>query len=300
MKKNDAFIIFQCGNLIELKVYNGFGSLLIKLAKSHLILAFICLSAFLAKSSFECFFGARVTTEFRNSMDRYWVRQLQMALKKGIKNSEGKAHCRWSRMANDSIDFGECTSRPVIILDNLDGGEKALRSTTHAKASLPCFMRLSDSVIPGANKGIFTDVFLPGGTLFGPYEGFIKSIDSKGEDPELSWYAWKIDISNPENNVTHFYSDADDEVFSNWLRWINAARFWYGQEYAKYLGISALPDSSYDWSTDFAPPKSAVVCPSCHWSAGFANTSFKGTYIDHDDSDDTNDEDKLSIFEAKP
>uniref|UniRef100_A0A915KYT0 SET domain-containing protein n=1 Tax=Romanomermis culicivorax TaxID=13658 RepID=A0A915KYT0_ROMCU len=50
---------------------------------------------------------------------------------------------------------------------------------------------------------------------------------------------------------------------------------WYGKDYARYLAISSLPDANYDWSSDFAPPKSVVVCPSCHWSKGYANLNLK-------------------------
>uniref|UniRef100_A0A915ILS8 SET domain-containing protein n=1 Tax=Romanomermis culicivorax TaxID=13658 RepID=A0A915ILS8_ROMCU len=132
---------------------------------------------------------------------------------------ECRAHCQGNSLAGVKIDVGECTSNPVLVMDNLEVDERKLRSTTFAKASIPCFLRLSDSVIPGANKGMFTDVFLNKGVLFGPYTGFIK-----GENSDVSWYTWKIDTTVPGQNASAFYMDGDDEIFSNWLRWVNAAR----------------------------------------------------------------------------
>ncbi|XP_056449884.1 histone-lysine N-methyltransferase PRDM7-like isoform X2 [Gadus chalcogrammus] len=140
--------------------------------------------------------------------------------------------------------------RPVAV------GEK-----DRAKKTLPAGFEIRDSGIPGAGLGVFYcgDGGLPIGTHFGPYEGHRTDEEGTLE----SGYSWEIYKSRHND-----YIDAKRETLSNWMRYVNCARneeeqnliafqhkggilyrscglvtsgaellVWYGDEYARHLGI---------------------------------------------------------------
>lgn len=48
--------------------------------------------------------------------------------------------------------------------------EELLSSATFAEATLPCFLKISESRIPTAGRGVFTKKYkIPKGIIFGPY-----------------------------------------------------------------------------------------------------------------------------------
>jgi len=56
------------------------------------------------------------------------------------------------------------------MLKDAEFGEEILKHKTRAYASLPCFLEIRESFIPGAGLGIFSTILLSPGVIFGPYE----------------------------------------------------------------------------------------------------------------------------------
>jgi len=111
--------------------------------------------------------------------------------------------------------------------------------------------------------------------------------NSNGKDKDSA------DKENGEED--NFNIDAVNESTSNWLRWVNSARWkeeqnmiallfnytvyymtivdveperelliWYGTNYAKkVLHIYTKKGSGHNWDVDVAPPKDIVICASC-------------------------------------
>ncbi|XP_066275157.1 histone-lysine N-methyltransferase PRDM9-like [Branchiostoma lanceolatum] len=131
-----------------------------------------------------------------------------------------------------------------------------------AVRTLPDFLSVCPSKIKGAGDGVWLDgKAMPKSLVFGPYDGKISG-------PEIgmtSGYAWQIS----KNDKVKYYIDATDVTKSSWMRYVNCARneeeqnlvafqyyrniyyrtykpvppgtellVWYGNEYAKELGIS--------------------------------------------------------------
>ncbi|XP_014789468.1 zinc finger protein 391, partial [Octopus bimaculoides] len=130
-----------------------------------------------------------------------------------------------------------------------------------AKLTAPPCVSITESKIPGAGLGAIALVTIHARSTFGPYEGkIINDLD----DTYVSGYSWQI-----KRNGKHSHSvEAKNVKISNWLRYVNCARteeeqnltafqyndniyyrtlrnivpgeellVWYGEEYAKYLGI---------------------------------------------------------------
>ncbi|KAI8512794.1 Histone-lysine N-methyltransferase prdm9 [Branchiostoma belcheri] len=128
--------------------------------------------------------------------------------------------------------------------------------------TLPDYLSVCPSKIKGAGDGVWLDgQAMPKNLVFGPYDGKITG-------PEIgltSGYAWQIS----KNDKVKYYIDATDVTKSSWMRYVNCARneeeqnlvafqyyrniyyrtykpirpgtellVWYGNEYAKELGIS--------------------------------------------------------------
>uniref|UniRef100_A0A914HBC5 Serine/threonine-protein phosphatase 2A activator n=1 Tax=Globodera rostochiensis TaxID=31243 RepID=A0A914HBC5_GLORO len=87
-----------------------------------------------------------------------------------------------------------------------------------AAATLPAFLYIQNSSIPGAGKGVFTKVDIPVGIVFGPYEGVLTQ---NVKEMEVSPYAWELRTGNGK---TSYYVDAKDARYSNWMRYINSPR----------------------------------------------------------------------------
>ncbi|XP_078584714.1 histone-lysine N-methyltransferase PRDM9-like [Branchiostoma floridae x Branchiostoma japonicum] len=131
-----------------------------------------------------------------------------------------------------------------------------------AVCTLPDYLSVCKSKIKGAGDGVWLDgKAMAKNLVFGPYDGKITG-------PEIgmtSGYAWQIS----KNDKVKYYIDATDITKSSWMRYVNCARneeeqnlvafqyyrniyyrtykpippgtelmVWYGNEYAKELGIS--------------------------------------------------------------
>ncbi|XP_063070839.1 histone-lysine N-methyltransferase PRDM9-like [Engraulis encrasicolus] len=131
-----------------------------------------------------------------------------------------------------------------------------------ARLTLPPGLEVNKSHIPNAGLGVFNrGQEIARGTHFGPYEGQVMDKEQAIE----SGYSWVI----YKSRHTDEYVDAKKETHSNWMRYVNCARnveeqnlvafqyrggivyrccrpigsgeellVWYGDDYAKELGIS--------------------------------------------------------------
>ncbi|XP_059900618.1 histone-lysine N-methyltransferase PRDM9-like isoform X5 [Gadus macrocephalus] len=170
----------------------------------------------------------------------------------------------------------------------------AVREKDRAKKTLPAGFEIRDSGIPGAGLGVFYcgDGGLPIGTHFGPYEGHRTDEEGALE----SGYSWEIYKSRHSD-----YIDAKRETLSNWMRYVNCARneeeqnliafqhkggilyrtcgfvtpgaellVWYGDEYARHLGIGFdrlwNNKSSTKGGRSQLTPAQAFPCPECPYS----------------------------------
>ncbi|XP_055764865.1 histone-lysine N-methyltransferase PRDM9-like [Salvelinus fontinalis] len=130
-----------------------------------------------------------------------------------------------------------------------------------ARLTLPPGLEIRTSAIPGAGLGVFNHGHtVPQGTHYGPYEGELTDSELDLE----SGYSWVIYKSKQSDE----YIDAKRDTHSNWMRYVNCARseeeqnllafqyrggilyrcckpiavgeellVWYGEEYARDLGI---------------------------------------------------------------
>uniref|UniRef100_A0A7M5V2D1 Uncharacterized protein n=2 Tax=Clytia hemisphaerica TaxID=252671 RepID=A0A7M5V2D1_9CNID len=158
--------------------------------------------------------------------------------------------------------FGDCPVHgPLFPLADKDCPDTENRSL----ASLPDGLEVRESNIPGAGLGVFAKRQFNSGTRFGPYEGKKVRPDIPKDDMDTS-YMWEI---MKEGRVV-YYVNGKDEKYGNWLRYINCSRteaeqnlvafqyhgqiyyraykeikigdeflVWYGDEYARDLGIVA-------------------------------------------------------------
>ncbi|XP_078361042.1 histone-lysine N-methyltransferase PRDM9-like [Oculina patagonica] len=167
------------------------------------------------------------------------------------------------------LHYGDCPVHgPLqIIEDRTQEGNSNLSS---AVASLPTVLERSNSSIPGAGLGVFSTAEIPKGVRFGPYKG--KKIGWQHiTDKTNTSYMWEI---VKDGKFSHFV-DGRDENESNWMRFVNCSRcedeqnlvayqfrgeiyyrtykpvnpgkellVWYGESYAKDLGISLFDDQA--------------------------------------------------------
>ncbi|CAL8378915.1 unnamed protein product [Arctogadus glacialis] len=188
--------------------------------------------------------------------------------------------------------FEECEVHGPIVF--MADRPVAVREKDRAKKTLPAGFEIRDSGIPGAGLGVFYcgDGGLPIGTHFGPYEGHRTDEEGALE----SGYSWEIYKSRHSD-----YIDAKRETLSNWMRYINCARneeeqnliafqykggilyrtcglvtsgaellVWYGDEYARHLGIGFdrlwNNKSSTKGGKSQLTPAQAFPCPECPYS----------------------------------
>uniref|UniRef100_A0A7M5XKZ9 Uncharacterized protein n=1 Tax=Clytia hemisphaerica TaxID=252671 RepID=A0A7M5XKZ9_9CNID len=169
--------------------------------------------------------------------------------------------------------FGDCPVHgPLFPLADKDCPNTENRSL----ASLPDGLEVRESNIPGAGLGVFAKRQFNSGTRFGPYEGKKVRPDIPKDDMDTS-YMWEI---MKEGRVV-YYVNGKDEKYGNWLRYINCSRteseqnlvafqyhgqiyyraykemkigdellVWYGDEYARDLGIVAADEQIKTWSKD--------------------------------------------------
>ncbi|XP_035208194.1 histone-lysine N-methyltransferase PRDM9-like isoform X2 [Stegodyphus dumicola] len=130
-----------------------------------------------------------------------------------------------------------------------------------ALGSTPCFLSIGKSSLPKAGLGVWTEIPLPKGMVFGPYKG---TIVRKREEASKSGYAWQV----WKGGKAHHYIEGFDKSSSSWLRFVNCADIeerqsltafqykkmiyyktykyvlpytellvWYGDQFARDLGI---------------------------------------------------------------
>ncbi|XP_035674698.1 histone-lysine N-methyltransferase PRDM9-like isoform X1 [Branchiostoma floridae] len=154
---------------------------------------------------------------------------------------------------------GDCPVHgPLIVVKDKEVPKGVENRAVH---TLPDYLSVCPSKIKGAGDGVWLDgKAMPKNFVFGPYDGKITG-------PEIgmtSGYAWQIS----KNDKVKYYIDATDITKSSWMRYVNCARneeeqnlvafqyyrniyyrtykpippgtelmVWYGNEYAKDLGI---------------------------------------------------------------
>uniref|UniRef100_A0A915JHR8 SET domain-containing protein n=1 Tax=Romanomermis culicivorax TaxID=13658 RepID=A0A915JHR8_ROMCU len=136
-------------------------------------------------------------------------------------------------------EFSSCRTYPLIVSDG-DTSERRLReeNLSYARASVPCFLYVAKSSIPGAGVGLFTRVKLPKGILLGPYIGSKKrSHEVEKENHDRGYAVWISKFNEPGEDG--FYIDGIDESNSNYLRYINS------DEEEKNLHMLFFNDSVY-------------------------------------------------------
>lgn len=85
-----------------------------------------------------------------------------------------------------------------------------------AKKTCPKMLRIGVSAIPQAGLGVFANLNIPEGLVFGPYEG-VRDADPSREDSGYSF------VVEPDTGSRYFV-DAADSRTSNWLRYVNCSR----------------------------------------------------------------------------
>ncbi|XP_041356285.1 zinc finger protein 724-like isoform X2 [Gigantopelta aegis] len=181
-----------------------------------------------------------------------------------------------------------------------------VKNKDKASCTLPAGLSIRKSGIPNAGLGVWADKFFPSRTQFGPYGGICeKDIDKA----HASGYCWQI--YNDTGRLSHFV-DARDPSQSNWMRYVNCARteeeqnvtayqfsgqiyyrsfkpikpgsellVWYGQEYAKELGISPKQwTSKHMKKTNIKGVFSCAYCIMAYSNAEFLQKHLKRSHWD--------------------
>jgi len=168
----------------------------------------------------------------------------------------------------DEFYFGECTVHTSMLFladktQNTSDDKKSL-------ATLPDGLEIKESLIPNAGLGVFATQKFDVGVRFGPYQGKKVRPDIPRDDIDTS-YMWEI----MKDGHVAYYVNGKDEDHGNWMRYINCSRVeveqnlvayqyhrhiyyrtykpmeagdellvWYGDEYAKDLGIDLHADEN--------------------------------------------------------
>jgi len=87
----------------------------------------------------------------------------------------GRATCPRKIDENTKIALGvNCSTFPLLVTDaHIIMGDRNTISSSLAYKTLPCFLHFHKSTIPNAQLGVFPNVTIPAGYLFGPYEVFV-------------------------------------------------------------------------------------------------------------------------------
>ncbi|KAK2711111.1 hypothetical protein QYM36_012327 [Artemia franciscana] len=149
---------------------------------------------------------------------------------------------------------------------------KILKSPLPGRAfvSIPDdLVELRSSGIHGAGQGMFAKVNIEAGTVFGPYDGVLLD-----KIPKNRIYTWQLYYTYKPKK----FRDAFPIEYSNWIRWVNMARFeeeqnmvafqldddyyyvtyklikagdellvWYGDGYARTLLIPICKEKNRKW-----------------------------------------------------
>ncbi|GIX89102.1 histone-lysine N-methyltransferase PRDM9 [Caerostris extrusa] len=138
----------------------------------------------------------------------------------------------------------------------------SVKTTPRRPGNLSLTLSIGFSSIKGAGLGVWTEMPLVAGMVFGPYKG--KVVKKGGAGVKESGYAWQV----RRETKTSLYVEGVDEGSSNWMRYVNCADseewqnvvafqykgaiyyrtykpvlpyteilVWYGNEYASHLGI---------------------------------------------------------------
>ncbi|XP_043539263.1 histone-lysine N-methyltransferase PRDM9 [Chiloscyllium plagiosum] len=186
-----------------------------------------------------------------------------------LRNKERKIYTEERELCDEDFLFCEDCKRffveecpvhgpPVFIKDMA----VEFNQPDRARLTLPEGLSIAISKIRKAGLGVWNEgKAIPKGVHFGPYEG----VTSNEESAAVSGYSWVISKGKQDFE----YIDAKDESKSNWMRFVNCARkeeeqnlvafqhhgkiyyrtckrvpprcellVWYGDEYAKELGIN--------------------------------------------------------------
>jgi len=183
-----------------------------------------------------------------------------------IKNHEFMKSCFWEDC--DEFYYGECTvhTSMLFLADKTHHASDDKKSL----ATLPDGLEIKEILIPNAGLGVFATQNFDVGVRFGPYQGKKVRPDIPRDDIDTS-YMWEI----MKDGHVAYYVNRKDEDHGNWMRYINCSRVeveqnlvayqyhrhiyyrtykpmeagdellvWYGDEYAKDLGIDLHADEN--------------------------------------------------------
>ncbi|XP_071094523.1 histone-lysine N-methyltransferase PRDM9-like [Haliotis cracherodii] len=179
---------------------------------------------------------------------------------------------------------GDCPVHgPLLVITDTQVSSPSKKGE-RAEKTLPPGLEIRSSSIPNAGLGVFAIADFPTRTRFGPYEGDnIKDADVAHN----SGYCWQVCV---DGRGSHFVDAANVET-ANWMRFVNCARtedeqnvtayqfegniyyrsykpilpgdellVWYGQDYARDLGIRREVKVHHSKIPDIYP------CDSCYLS----------------------------------
>ncbi|XP_065902700.1 histone-lysine N-methyltransferase PRDM9-like [Dysidea avara] len=181
----------------------------------------------------------------------------------------------------NTLHSDECPVHgPLLPLDESRGWDQDSKSFTSLPVPLQVTVRMSS--IKNAGMGVFAKEFIRKRTRIGPYKGEVVKKEDVTCDTDTDYF-WEI----KRNSCESYFLDGKNDEHSNWLRFINCARneaeqnllsfqyhgeiyyrtikhitpnsellVWYGEEYAKDMGLSV------DCSHDDAPCYSCAHCKS--------------------------------------
>lgn len=109
-----------------------------------------------------------------------------------------------------------CRMHPLYKIPDREPRKDEISSLPYSHLTLPILFRIDVSKLPNAGLGVFAQVFIPVGMMFGPYKGI--RVDRKS-DFYKDGYAWLIKSGDKK-----IYIDGSDPQRSNWLRYINSPR----------------------------------------------------------------------------
>uniref|UniRef100_A0A8C7MLV8 Histone-lysine N-methyltransferase PRDM9-like n=1 Tax=Oncorhynchus kisutch TaxID=8019 RepID=A0A8C7MLV8_ONCKI len=195
-------------------------------------------------------------------MKRAWLKQVNLCSRARVSYTEEEElrdedYLFCEECKSFFIEECELHGPPLFIPDT----PAPLGAPDRARLTLPLGLEVRTSAIPGAGLGVFNHRHsVTQGTHYGPYEGELTDTELAME----SGYSWVIYKSKQSDE----YIDAKRETHSNWMRYVNCARneeeqnlvafqyrggilyrcckpiavgeellVWYGEEYARDLGI---------------------------------------------------------------
>lgn len=196
------------------------------------------------------------------------------------------SQCTFGLLKGYEIEVnGDCNaSWPYVVVLDAQGGAFGSLSDV----SLPCFLQKKLSRLKNAGHGIFSKIGLPAGVVFGPYMGIHAKYDPVSRKNDYSWLVPKSNSSSAQ----FFYVDASDSSTSNWMRYVNSARYmeeqnvfpfhfdeqiyylvtreisanselltWYGNQFTDRLGLALSSEAPN--IPGVAPSRKFVTCLDC-------------------------------------